>query len=226
MATNYIKISNGKVLDECDFYEYLKTAKGFCCEKGWSWENETTSEVKTGRDWLAYFNEHPPSLCEPFFTILVDKTEINAFQIFIGGNDVFDMIVDYGGGIEPRLYEDASEYDIDIGELPNSQYNIRFFIDNVPTIVNISSFNKFSEIRNFTFQKYPTGMISDNFPNFTLVECDIPKEDLDDLLCYLADGGISGANIDFTLNHPAYAPSPSAILCINELGDNGNVIYY
>ncbi len=51
MATNYTKISTGLTLTECELYEYLLTAKGFCCERGWRWKNDTTNVVKLGRKW-------------------------------------------------------------------------------------------------------------------------------------------------------------------------------
>lgn len=60
MATNYTKIYNDLTLTECELYEYLNTNKGFCCEKGWKWENDVTGAVKTGREWKKYWQTNPP----------------------------------------------------------------------------------------------------------------------------------------------------------------------
>ena len=54
MAT-FRKISNGLQMDGCDLYNYLMTSKGYCCEKGWLWEDLDTQMTMTGRDWLAYW---------------------------------------------------------------------------------------------------------------------------------------------------------------------------
>jgi len=225
MATSYIKISNGKVLEECAFYDYLKTAKGFCCEKGWSWENETTREVKTGREWLAYFNENPPSRCTPFFTFIVNKTDINDLELFIAGDGVFNMYVDFGDG-ERREYEGASEYTIYVNELSDGEYTIRVYIDDPRPVTRIESTSRTPEILDFFFSMYPTGMTADFFPNFVLNDCDMPIAVINDLLCYLSEGAISGANIDFTGNNPPYQPSPAAQQCIILLENNSNIIGY
>lgn len=63
MATNYTKISTGLTLTECELYEYLQTAKGYCCEKGWIWKNDTTDIEKTGRQWEKLWAVTPPSGC-------------------------------------------------------------------------------------------------------------------------------------------------------------------
>jgi hypothetical protein len=225
MATNYIKISNGKVLDECAFYEYLKTAKGFCCEKGWSWENETTEEVKTGREWLDYFNENPPSLCVPFFTFVVNKTGINDLELLVSGGEVFNIYVDFGDGVLVP-YEGASEYTIYAGELEGGEHTIRVFVDSVGLVNVISNTTRDPEVIEFFFSTYPTGMMADYFPSLVLNGCNMPKSVIDDLLCYLSNGVISGANIDFTDNDPPYAPSPAASQCIILLTENANIVSY
>lgn len=72
MATNYTKIYNDLTLTECELYEYLNTNKGFCCEKGWKWENDATGVVKTGREWKKYWQTSPPdcSGCTSPFVIV------------------------------------------------------------------------------------------------------------------------------------------------------------
>lgn len=72
MAT-FRKIYNGMEMEGCALYEYLLTSKGFCCEKGWNWEDLDTQMTMTGRDWLAYWalNGSPCAECEaPINTVL------------------------------------------------------------------------------------------------------------------------------------------------------------
>lgn len=42
----------------CALYNYLNTLKGFCCERGWNWEDLATSQIMTGRQWLIYWEEY------------------------------------------------------------------------------------------------------------------------------------------------------------------------
>lgn len=56
----YKKIKTGQTLTECEFYNYIMTGKGVCCEAGWRWKNEQTQIEKTGMMWYSYFKENPP----------------------------------------------------------------------------------------------------------------------------------------------------------------------
>ncbi len=78
MANNYTKISTGLTLTECELYEYLQTAKGFCCERGWTWKNDTTNVEKTGRQWMKLWAVTPPSCSGGVAPFLLDSPAIES----------------------------------------------------------------------------------------------------------------------------------------------------
>lgn len=65
MPTNYQNTTTGRIVTECELYDGL-----FCgCSKkyyvGWSWENLTTHEIKTGWEWRDLWKVTPPTCPEP-----------------------------------------------------------------------------------------------------------------------------------------------------------------
>ena len=42
----------------CDLYHYLLTIKGFCCERGWNWEDLDTGQIMQGREWVKYWEQY------------------------------------------------------------------------------------------------------------------------------------------------------------------------
>lgn len=101
MATNYTKIYNDLTLTECELYEYLNTNKGFCCEKGWKWENDVTGVVKTGREWKKYWQTSPPD-CSGCTSPFVIVRPLIIGDPLVGGS----LSVDNGtwGGTLPITY--------------------------------------------------------------------------------------------------------------------------
>lgn len=102
MAT-FRKISNGLEMDGCALYEYLLTNKGYCCEKGWLWEDIDTQMTMTGRDWVVYWAENG-SPCTP---VCVPPT--NTITPIINGRPQEGellSLIDTGGwdGTEPIVY--------------------------------------------------------------------------------------------------------------------------
>lgn len=57
---NYIRIRDGYLLSECEFYAQLQTVYFYCCNRGWKWQNSETLVIKTARDWKKYFQTNPP----------------------------------------------------------------------------------------------------------------------------------------------------------------------
>lgn len=125
MAT-FKKIYNGIELSDCALYEYLLTAKGFCCEKGWQWEDLDTLEIKTGRQWLKYWEENgAPEGCEctaPEFTSPIVITPGDPCW----GTKIFSSEPEYVG-TEPitvsyQWYRDEDPIPGETGNQYNSQY--------------------------------------------------------------------------------------------------------
>lgn len=55
---NFERLSTGQIWSECQLYLLLSASCG--CLQGYLFENLTTLETKTGREWLAIFIADPP----------------------------------------------------------------------------------------------------------------------------------------------------------------------
>lgn len=128
---NYTKISNGEVLTECELYDYLNTAKGYCCEKGWIWRNDDNLEEKTGRQWKAYFEEIEFGWqCVPLFEYVVayeSGLDIVGFYVSNDTGTELNIIVDWGDGTITN-YDGASNYDITYSYLSLAEFTIKVYI--------------------------------------------------------------------------------------------------
>ena len=115
------KISNGIELTDCELYEYLLTAKGYCCEKGWRWEDLDTEEIKTGREWLKYWqlNGSPCGACvAPSF---LSDVEITADGSCIGA-ELSVGLFDYTGTPPILIQYQWFRDDVAIGPPTDSIY--------------------------------------------------------------------------------------------------------
>jgi hypothetical protein len=99
----FTKVSTGTQMTDCDFFEYINSPKGFCCEKGWLWEY--IGMQKTGREWKQWFEDTEFSCNSFFLELLNDRTPIFADQ------DAFYSYFESIGYI-PLSYEASGETEV------------------------------------------------------------------------------------------------------------------
>lgn len=85
----FTKVSTGATMTDCEFYDYINSPKGFCCEKGWLWEY--IGMQKTGRQWKKWLQE-TSFACDNFYIeltnygtpVFANSTEFDNYFLSIG----------------------------------------------------------------------------------------------------------------------------------------------
>lgn len=217
----YTKISNGETLTECELYDYLNTAKGYCCEKGWIWRNDDTEVEHTGREWKAIWAADPPWECVPVFEYTAEYETLLDVVGFYIGNDAgvgLNVIVDWGDG-NIIAYDGSSGYDITYSYAIVSTYNIKVYVRQYEYVENLD----FSSVgtNDMTAIVFYRKMSHMNDGVFIANSNQLPSNYINDILAYLVSIPCTSATIDISSQTPPAPPTGQGIIDKATLISNG-----
>jgi hypothetical protein len=99
----YRKISNGIEMQGCDLYHYLLTAKGYCCERGWNWEDLDTQQIMQGREWVKYWEQYGDPCTDSNVPVITNCWLWGAATPFNWGDNVIIEPNEWGESCTPKI---------------------------------------------------------------------------------------------------------------------------
>ena len=87
----------------CDLYHYLLTAKGYCCERGWNWEDLDTQQIMQGREWVKYWEQYGDPCTDSNVPVITNCWLWGAATPFNWGDNVIIEPNEWGESCTPKI---------------------------------------------------------------------------------------------------------------------------